>query len=54
MKGSRFTEEQIIGVLREHGSWSMDRRGVSAIRRNWTLAHCTKVHCTKVHKTMVR
>ena len=31
MKGSRFSEEQIIGVLRERGR-SKDRRGMPALR----------------------
>ena len=30
MKGSRFSEEQIIGVLRERGGRGEDRRGMPA------------------------
>ena len=32
MKGSRFSEEQIIGILREAGSWAENRRSMSAAR----------------------
>ncbi len=32
MKGTRFSEEQIIGVLRGAGGWCEDRGGVPAPR----------------------
>ena len=32
MKGKRFTEQQIIGVLKESGGWSEDKGPVSTPR----------------------